>query len=212
MQTFVYCSSFPGDRLYIKLLVYSSYVIELIQVCCTAANIFYWFGTGFGNIDHLNRVHLSSFDTPLIGSIIAFIVQIFFCYRIWVLRMRRQRLPSVIACGLIALISFVQLVGGVAGAAVAHHEGNFSFLSLSRTALVYEVIWLFGEALADVLIAGTMAYLLLGASDEIFVGRPAVATRIVRLVVHTNALTASFAVMSLVLRLAFRGKIYFTLP
>jgi len=212
MQTFVYFSSFPGDQLYIKLLVYFSYAIELVQVVCTAANIFYWFGTGFGNIAHLNNVHLSSFDTPLIGSIIAFVVQIFFCYRIWVLRMNRRRLLCLIACWLIALISFVQLVGGVAGAAVAHHEGKFSFIASSRTALVYEVIWLFGEALADVLISVTMTYLLLGTSDEIFVGRPSVATRIVRLIVLTNALTASFAVLSLVLRLTFRGKIYFALP
>ncbi|KAM6501366.1 hypothetical protein JOM56_004380 [Amanita muscaria] len=213
MQTFIYYQSFPDDKLYAKLLVYSSYFIELVQVACAAANIDFWFGAGFGNLDHLNSVHLSPFDTPLIGSLVAFIVQLFFCYRIWVLRMSDRKL-YIFMCGLIGLISVMQLVGGVAGSVIAYNGKTFQSISTSQPALVLEVIWLFGEALADVLIAGTMTYLLLGSvhDSEKYVRYPTVANRIVRLIVQTNSLTAGMAVIALVLRMAFPGKVYFVLP
>jgi len=112
------------------------------------------------------------------------------------------------------LISVVQLVGGVYGSVVAYNGRTFASISTSRPALVLEVIWLFGEALADVLIAGTMTYLLLGSvhDSEKYIQYPTVANRIVRLVVQTNSLTAGMAIIALVLRMAFPGKVYFVLP
>ena len=83
--------------------MYSSYFLEVVQVACAAANIDFWFGAGYGNLDHLNNVHLSPFDTPLIGSIVAFIVQLFFCYRIWVLRTSGKKI-YIFMCGLIGLV------------------------------------------------------------------------------------------------------------
>jgi hypothetical protein len=142
----IYHISFPNDKRGIKLLgtrkhaydistrvqrcaVFGIFLLELLQVCLSAADIFYWFGSGYGDMNHLMSTHLSSFDTPMIGSITSFIVQIFFCYRIWALRRSFWPLCVLIAAvssasstaKLIIMtmsnlqISITQAFGGIAG-------------------------------------------------------------------------------------------------
>ena len=66
--------------------VWFTYLLELAQVCCSAVDLYFWFGAGYGNLISLNTTHLSPFDTPFIGAIVALVVQLFFCYRIWKLK------------------------------------------------------------------------------------------------------------------------------
>ena len=117
----MYHYSFPEDNLKIKILsaclsrsphrssqdniicfaVWFVYILELAQVGCAAGDIYYWFGSGYGNMVHLDTVFISPFDTPFIGSIVAFVVQLFFCYRIWKLRKGDW---YIVMCVIIALV------------------------------------------------------------------------------------------------------------
>ena len=65
--------------------VYSVFLAETLQTALTGADLYYWFVSGFGKMNHLNSPYLSALDVPIIGSIISFTVQLFFVYRIWVL-------------------------------------------------------------------------------------------------------------------------------
>jgi hypothetical protein len=60
--------------------------------------MYYWFVSGFGNINHLASFIAASFDVPLMESIVAFSVQLFYVYRIWVLSAKRAWLFCVVIC------------------------------------------------------------------------------------------------------------------
>jgi len=194
--------------------VYTIYFLELVQSVCAAADTSYWFGSGFGNMNQLNGVFVSPFDIAVIGSLVALAVQLFFCYRIWVLRVKHQTVVYAIICGLIAAVSIMQLVGGFRGAVASFVGKTFAVTEESHLTLVCETIWLFGEAFADVLIAVTMTFLLLRSNPETegYARFPNVAQQIVRMIVQTNTLTACTAVTALVLRMGFPGKVYVVLP
>jgi len=105
------------------------FLLETLQVCLGAADIYYWFGSGYGNMNHLGSTYISPFDTPLIGSLTSFTVQFFFCYRIWAIRRDIWPLCVLIAAVRFCFInvhtdqnemsnlqiSLTQLYGGIAG-------------------------------------------------------------------------------------------------
>jgi len=51
----------------------------------SVADGFHWFVYGYGNIDKLGEYYLANFDSPIISSIIAFISQGVYCWRIYYL-------------------------------------------------------------------------------------------------------------------------------
>ncbi|KAJ7251740.1 hypothetical protein C8J57DRAFT_1352345 [Mycena rebaudengoi] len=70
-------------------------------------------------------------------------------------------------------------------------------------------MWLIGSAVADILIAGAMTYLLLNTVEP---GTHHIVKRVVRLIVETNSLTgASVAIVGAVL-FAFSKSLYFLCP
>lgn len=78
--------------------VYSVFLVETLQTALTGADLYYWFVSGFGNLDHLTSPNLSEFDVPIISSVISLAVQLFFVYRIWVFSGRTSRIMCLIIC------------------------------------------------------------------------------------------------------------------
>ena len=77
--------------------VYAIFFIETLQTALSGADLYYWFGSGFGNIHHLSNPYASAFDVPIMGSIVSGAVQYFFVYRIWVLSDRKWWLCVIIS-------------------------------------------------------------------------------------------------------------------
>ncbi|KAI0282968.1 hypothetical protein BC826DRAFT_241323 [Russula brevipes] len=71
VQFYVYSYNFPEDKRSLKLL-----------------DLFYWFVSGYGDTAHLASPFASSFDVPIIESVVSLIVQFFYAYRIWVLSIK----------------------------------------------------------------------------------------------------------------------------
>lgn len=163
--------------------------------------MWYWFGAGYGNLEHLSNPYISAFDTPMLGALIALIVQLFFCYRIRVLS-QSWWLPSIAAAASIAQ-AVAAFISGVRG----HIVGN---VAATRTnidsAALY--IWLIGSAVADVLIAAAMTYLLLKARHE-HRQTNAILYRLVRLSVETNVVSATVALICVIVYFAAPGTNYF---
>ncbi|KAL0952695.1 hypothetical protein HGRIS_006933 [Hohenbuehelia grisea] len=205
VQVYIYQISFPKDKLFMKALVYGVLVFETIQSALCTADLYYWFSVGFGDMRHLANPYVSPFDTPMMSSLISLTVQAWFCYRIWVLNRKYLWLILVIIP-----ISVVQAVFAIMGAVNGHRIGDFILGAQSR---VYNVhVWLIGNAVADILIAGAMSHLLLSARQTDNHYTNSVLTRIVRLTVETNALTAGFALFSLIIFKAAAGTNWFTAP
>ncbi|KAF8991014.1 hypothetical protein BDQ17DRAFT_314794 [Cyathus striatus] len=204
-QVFFYSLTFPNDPKRNKILVYSVYLFETLQIFLATADTYYWLASGFGDVPRLDNTYISAFDTPIMCGIVSFVVQSWFCYRIWVLCDKRYVWWS----GLIFLISATQACAAIAGGARGHIQGHFS-QAHDFIEIIY--MWFIGSATADILIAGTMAYLLLQARAKDNSPLDGILIKLVTLVMETNALTASFALLSLTIFLAAPKTNWFICP
>ncbi|KAF8186049.1 hypothetical protein K438DRAFT_1973421 [Mycena galopus ATCC 62051] len=182
IQVYVYSACFPKDRPAIKWLVYIVFLTMALCVCLNAADAHYWYASGFGDITKFGQALL-------------------FCYRISVFRS-----GAIWWSGLIAMSSLVQAVGGVGGGVKAFIASNEQHDPV-RTILVY--MWLVGDAVADLLIAATMTYVLTQASES---QTRTIVRGVVRLVIETNTFSASVAIVGLVLFATMPTADYFICP
>lgn len=51
----------------------------------STADAFHWFVYGFGNMDTLATAYISAADAPIMNSLMAYLVQLFYGWRLWVL-------------------------------------------------------------------------------------------------------------------------------
>jgi len=201
VQTYVYSYNFPDDRWYLKTLAYSVFLLETVQTALTGADIYLWFMAGFGNLERLQKSNFSPIDSPTIDGIISLIVQGFFAYRIWSLNKRALWL-----CVLIVVLAIVQAIGAAWGGIKAMILGSYAVVEVAQ------YLWLITSAVVDVLIAVAMTYLLRHSRVRDGQFSNHIMARIVRLTVESNALTASVAIVSFILYVAFPKEIYYTCP
>ena len=94
VQAILPLSQSSDEALYIA---YFAFLLETVQTALTGADVYYWFIEGFGNIERLKDSHFTPIDIPIFHGIMAFVVQGYFCYRIWTLNRRSLKLCIVIA-------------------------------------------------------------------------------------------------------------------
>jgi len=198
VQFYVYFYNFSDDRRALKLLACFVFILETVQTALTGADVHYWFIQNFGDAKRLASSHYAPIDIAIIDSIISLVVQEYFCYRIWTLN-KRLLWP----CIFIAMIGGIQSTGAAWGGIKSLTLGRYA---VSRTALF---LWSLPSALADILITIAMIVLLRQAQA---VGQFSnfILLRVVRLTIETNAVTASVAIASFVLYVAFPNQIYYT--
>ncbi|KAJ7107930.1 hypothetical protein C8R44DRAFT_986985 [Mycena epipterygia] len=204
IQVYVYNICFPKDTPTIKRLVHLVFLAMAVCTCLNAADAHYWYAAGFGDLAKFSQARFSPFYTPIMGSIIALVVQLFYCYRISLFRSN-----TVWFTAIIALASLVQAVGGIGGGVKAYIAANEQH-DQARTVLVYVCpMWLVGDAVADILIAITMTHLLAKASDP---QTRHLVRGVVRLIIETNTFSASVALVGLVLFAGLPTADYFICP
>ncbi|KAJ6513703.1 hypothetical protein C8R47DRAFT_1313819 [Mycena vitilis] len=192
VQLYYYTENFQDDRRLIKLIVYGLALLDIAQTVMVTADAFHWFVFGFGKMAQLDETFLNSWDVPVLDAVISLVVQAFYCWRIYLLR------KTIIIPVIILLISLTQCAAGIVTGVQAHQLG---YLSLISTEVVPQTMWLVGGALADVAIAAVLSWTLLsqrhtGAGSS---QTHSMVSKIIRLVIETNALTASVAVLALIL-------------
>ncbi|KAH9064471.1 hypothetical protein EDB87DRAFT_1759384 [Lactarius vividus] len=179
----------------LKFLAYFVFLVETVQTALTGGDIYYWFVAGFGNVERLENSHFAPIDVPILTTIISFIVQGYFCYRIWVLNSRSSWI-----CWVIAVAAVIQSAAAIWASTEPIMLGKYA---VPKTALY---LWAISSALADILIAVAMTLLLRRASGNF---SNFVLIRVVRLTIETNTLTATLAITSLVLYVAFPNELYY---
>ncbi|GLB45502.1 hypothetical protein LshimejAT787_2300620 [Lyophyllum shimeji] len=192
VQVYIYYLNFPEDKLSTKCLD---------ATCLTAADVFYWFASGYGNMVHLGNVYISPLDTPFLCGIIAAVVQCFFAYRIWTL----QRSYWWICVGIVAT-SAVQTAGAFGTAFRAHELGQFARFHESVIFPASFHVWLLGDTVSDILIAGSMLWIYCKSRRHRHGHGNKLLARLVFLIVETNTLTASMALLSFILYARYPGK------
>ncbi|KAF9522456.1 hypothetical protein CPB83DRAFT_864435 [Crepidotus variabilis] len=205
VQTYLYHLSFPSDAAYIKALVYGVFAIDATATIMNVSDTFQWFANGFGNPLALDNVQLSPADTPLIGALIAGIVQAFYCYRIFKIEHRAWPISVFIM-----LIVAVQIAGGLWGSIIAFQVQ--SFRSAAEKASGSPWIIFVGAAVADTLIAGTMILLLNSKQSAIHYHTKNSLSKIIQLTAETNLLSTVVALITMILFVTEKGTTYFTFP
>ncbi|KAI9435801.1 hypothetical protein H4582DRAFT_623109 [Lactarius indigo] len=207
VQLYVYSYNFPKDRALLKLLVYALFLVETLQTALSGADLYYWFVSGFGNMNHLTSPYVSPFAVPIIGSIVSITVQLFFVYRVWVLSGRSSRF----LCLIITLCSAVAAATAFTAGVYTHIVNKLA--SRNQTLRVLTLTWVSGNALADILIAGSMLFYLRRRRREGdgYLSDHAI-TRVVRLTVETNVLTSTVGIIALLTVAVFPDTTWFTCP
>ncbi|KAG7097842.1 hypothetical protein E1B28_005157 [Marasmius oreades] len=200
VQVYVYYTAFPNDRTAVKAIVFGVFLLETIQLVMITYDAFQNFVYGFGRPGAFNELNLLSFDVCIIGGAVAFLVQTFFAYRIFLLS------KSKLLTGVIVLISLMQLGGAIATAAL---DETVSVLTKFRGNFISACFWLAGSAVCDIVIAVSMTYVL-SRYDVSFGDTRNLVRRVIRLTMETGSLTATIATLDLILFLSSNSLYHVT--
>jgi len=116
-----------------------------------AYTAFNTFAAGFGNIVAIVDGSILWFSVPVLSSAVAFVVQVFYAYRISVLA------KDKIVAAIILLFALAQLAGGFATGVIAHQITLFTDFLVTRT-FIATGVWNGCSAMCDILIAAAMTY------------------------------------------------------
>ncbi|KAJ7200002.1 hypothetical protein GGX14DRAFT_661026 [Mycena pura] len=201
IQLYLYYEAFPLDRLAIKVLVYTVYIIEFVQTMLMTYDAFGTFGYGYGDLSTVTNVHFDWLCIPIMGGIIGFLVQSFYAHRIYVFS------ESKVIPTFIVTVSLASLMAGFSTGFLEHQLGDLRHLH-HRSIYTAAAVWNAGTALCDIIIAGCLTYHLLKHDTE-YRRTHLLILKLIRLTIVTGSLTALVAITNLVL-FSVPGKIYFT--
>ncbi|KAJ7056065.1 hypothetical protein C8F01DRAFT_1373065 [Mycena amicta] len=206
IQTYVYYSSGYKDSKWIKGLVISTLCLDIVQTVFATHAVWQILILGWGNPATFVELPWTAYTFPVMSGTVAALVQFFFAWRIWALGANKIAYAIAIAIDLIAVMQMIAgLVGGIQTAFISiENVGDLrpqftaSCICLRYTNTDPHQIWLSGSFGADVLIVGSMLWILhqnkggIAATDGLI-------DRLTVRVVHSGAVTAVAAGVELVL-------------
>ncbi|KAJ7464272.1 hypothetical protein B0H11DRAFT_2309443 [Mycena galericulata] len=202
IQIYVYRACFPRDRLIMKSLVYFVFLVIIVCICLNISDMYYWFGSGFGDSARLVNFRYSSIYAPILSPLVSTLVQVFFCYRIFIIK--RSAWPITV---LISMISVAQFAGGLGGGILALID---KYHLRSGIIIILTYVWLVSAAAADIIIAVMMTYLLLRTA--VHPSTRDVVKDVVTLIIETNTFSALVAILTLGLLVGSGSTIDFICP
>lgn len=192
VQVYVYYLGLSNDPPHRKALVYSVYAAELAQTILYTKMAFQEFATGFGNDPGLEEIGLLWFAAPVLTAIVAFVVQMFYAYRIKTFT-QSYFIPIVVT-----LLALLQLAGGIAEGVIGQKISLFSSNLALEKIYISSGVWNGCSAACDLLIAASMTYLLSRRKTP-WKSTQRLIQRVTRLIVATGALTAAVSIINLIL-------------
>ncbi|KAM5543747.1 hypothetical protein V8D89_002364 [Ganoderma adspersum] len=204
VQVYLYHILFPEDPRTTRAFVYIIFAIEWLQTILITDDAFDKYALHYGDVDNLVKLRLAWFSVPVLGGIVSAAVQLYYARRIWLLS------KSDILAGVIAVLSLVQGAAGIASGVLVKNRPASQASSQDKSLPAISV-WLGGSTLVDVMIAVAMTYLLLRTRTGLKHSDTMV-MKLVRLVIESGTLTATVAVVAVVLFAALPGTVYYEFP
>ncbi|KAF8185300.1 hypothetical protein K438DRAFT_1937048 [Mycena galopus ATCC 62051] len=206
VQVYIYFSVFK-DRMAWKFIVILIVVLEVVETFTGFRDLARMFGSGWGDPNALDEVGLAWFSAPIMGSTIAFICQIFYGWRIYIIG------NSVFIFAVISLpegpqVSVVQLGAGIWTGVRICMLGRFSLLQFHN--VIPTAIWLATTSLSDLLIVLGTFFVLRRSTDPEFTSRrtSSIVARVIVLTAETGAMCMAFALVDLFLFLKYKDTSY----
>ncbi|KAF5350064.1 hypothetical protein D9756_009072 [Leucocoprinus leucothites] len=183
MQYLMYFSGPIRDGKILRGIVHLLFLLDTIQTLITMDDVFFWFVYNYGDYSALLRFNIASIDGPFLDAIITFTVQLVYCWRLRVIG-KWNIMPTI--CALASMAS----VSSIGGITVGIHD-----VVSTKEIKPAVYLWLFASAITDIVIASSMAYLLMKYQKENASRTTmAIVKRIVLLTLETNAVTAALAI------------------
>ncbi|KAK0203021.1 hypothetical protein DFS33DRAFT_1344347 [Desarmillaria ectypa] len=196
VQIYFYYLNCSTDRLVIRGLVAFTLALEIVQTILVTHDAFITFCSQWGTPSALLRVGYIWLTLPIFGSLMSFVAQSFYAWRLRLLA-KTFWLPAIIV-----LISLIQFIAGIITGVIVIGINDVRELSKS-----FEVasVWLAGTALCDVIIAGSMVFFL-SKSKTGFHRTDMLLTRITIITLETGLASAAVATLDMILFLKFRDE------
>ncbi|KAI0032119.1 hypothetical protein K488DRAFT_86153 [Vararia minispora EC-137] len=152
LQTFSYFNSYPNDPTWMRLLVIGTWSMDTLHQILVSHGVYIGLVTNWGNLASLGVVVWSVLAQIL--AVMAFVVQMFFVYRVWKLSNRNPYMTVPVAVMAVGeLIGYCVYCGKV-------YSGHFNtYLQLS-TLKNFDIGLNVVTAATDVAIAAVISYLL----------------------------------------------------
>ncbi|TFK35590.1 hypothetical protein BDQ12DRAFT_668460 [Crucibulum laeve] len=193
------------DRWFIKALgkvfivkwspcLYVVVVGEIIQLVLMTHTIYTAMVLGYGTFQYLLQTPWSSPSAPAINGIISMLIQIFFAWRIWVLKNDKV---GYIITGIIIAIAMLQCSSSIAVTVkyiqIGRVPSRFAELTMPST------LWLSGSLVCDTLISVVMVYLLKQSKKKApFKASETMVNTLIVITIETGAITAVFALLEMI--------------
>ncbi|KAJ7648105.1 hypothetical protein FB45DRAFT_1020314 [Roridomyces roridus] len=200
VQLYFYYQAFPGDRWWVKTLVYVACAIESAKTISIIDSAFAQLGYGFANPTSISKVPIAWIMVPIAGALVGFAAQCFYAYRIRVLS------GGILIPGIIIAISLTSSGSALIYSAFNSKMNTILLQSSDRT-FVALVVWCGASALCDIF--NRHLYDILCGATGLRQTR-AMVSRLTRLIIETGILTALVATITLVLFIAFPQNIYYS--
>jgi len=166
VQTYYYYLSFKRDSKWLKALVYTILLLDLVQAGTSAHTSFHTFVLYYGDPRIVMLPNKTIIGLPLFGGLVGGIVQLFYAWRIWALT--RWAYKSVWLMGYVGVVVCTSLVSTVCAVTFA-----FIYLKIGSQAGVFATdgvrlfaTWYAAGFAVDVLIAIAMVLIVTNAKTN----------------------------------------------
>ncbi|KAJ7149713.1 hypothetical protein C8R46DRAFT_1125850 [Mycena filopes] len=204
IQVYVYVLTFPNDKIAVKALVYSVFLLDLLQTGFATHYAWYVLASGWGDPLALLSTPWTLATLAPLTALVAFLVQIFYSWRIWVIsRHDKKFIPILSIIGLLAIASCV--AGWYTGIALPNGgSGPLAQVNLKRSVKTFNLdpsvtTWLAGSMACDVIITITLVFLLAVHRNEALHTTKRIVHRAMRMAIETGALTSAAVIVELAL-------------
>ncbi|KAJ7581522.1 hypothetical protein C8J56DRAFT_1057502 [Mycena floridula] len=197
VQAYYYYINFgKTDIKRIRFVAVFTLLLEFTQTWLVFSDAFILFCQRWGDPAVLLRSGLIWVYIPMMGSLMSFVAQLFWAWRLRLLTQVIWLPIAIIMCSVTQFIS--ALVGAITGRDIA---------DVTKLVEVFKPIsiWLVGTAVADMIIVVAMLYFF-SKNRSSFAGTSAALSKILFLTVETGLCCATIAIVDLIMYLVFQNE------
>lgn len=194
-QVYTYFSTFKSDRALYRWAVVGLFIVDVLHTAFSQVTLWQWFVTHYGEPQAILKAPWSFAMSPVLTGISAFVVQLFYAHRVYLLAKRTLVIPVLIGFG--ALFQLVWATGATGQVFIIQYFQGFQVWTYGVAC------WLGGAAATDLLITASLLWILVNSKRGISKTNNII-DKLISLTVETNGLTFTVAVLDLILFSAFK--------
>ncbi|KAF7345958.1 putative Transmembrane protein [Mycena venus] len=204
IQVYVYVLAFPHDKIVVKALVYSVFFLDLLQTGFATHYAWYVLAGGWGNQLALISTPWTLATISPLTALVAFLVQLFYSWRIWVISNGQKRFIPILA--IIVLTATGSCISGWYAGIVLPNSGTgpLAQVNFKRSIKTFDLdpavtTWLAGAMACDIIITITLVVQLAARRNGALAATKRITHRAIRMAIETGAVTSVAVTVELAL-------------